>query len=47
VRRYASLSKEEQFSAELERLAETADRLVGHYLVENVLQPLQRAIAMK
>lgn len=47
VRRYASLAKEEQFSAELERLAETADRLVSHYLVENVLQPLQRAIAMK
>ncbi|MBX3423146.1 MAG: hypothetical protein KF752_16435 [Pirellulaceae bacterium] len=47
VRRYASLSQEEQFTTELERLAGIAGQLVNDYLVENILQPLQQMIALK
>jgi hypothetical protein len=47
VRRYASLAKEEEFSTELQRLANIAERIVNEYLVENVLQPLHKTIALK
>lgn len=47
VRRYASLGKSEQFGAELERLAHLADQIVKDYLIESVLQPLHKTIALK
>lgn len=47
VRRYASLAEGEEFSAELQRLSNIAERIVNNYLVENVLQPLHKAIALK
>lgn len=47
VRRYASLNSEEELSSEFERLVGIAERMVNNYLVENVLQPLQKAIALK
>jgi hypothetical protein len=47
VRRYSSLNMEEEFSTELGRLAIIAEKLVNEYLVENVLQPLQKTIALK
>lgn len=47
VRRYASLGVDEELSSELRRLSGIAERLVNEYLVENVLQPLQKTIALK
>lgn len=47
VRRYDSLSKSEDFSAELKRLADLSERIVDDYLVENVLRPLHQTIAIK
>ena len=47
VRRYASLTKDEEFCSELRRLAQLAEQLVNDYLIENVLQPLQKTIALK
>lgn len=47
IRRYASLGMEEDFSAELGRLSTIAETLVNDYLLENVLHPLQKAIALK
>lgn len=47
VRRYASLNKEEELSGEYMRLVGIAENLVNNYLVENILQPLQSAIALK
>lgn len=47
VRRYASLGADEQLSSEFIRLSGIAERLVNDYLVENVLQPLQKTIALK
>ncbi len=47
VRRYDSLNKDENFSAELLRLANICEKLTDEYLVENVLRPLQQTIAMK
>lgn len=47
VRRYASLMAEEEFGVELRRLAGLAEKIVNDYLVENVLQALQKAIALK
>jgi hypothetical protein len=47
VRRYASLTKEEGFTSELERLANIAEQIVNSYLIENILQPLQKTIALK
>lgn len=47
VRRFDSLMKEEEFAAELERLAGICERLADEYLVEQVLRPLQQTIATK
>lgn len=47
VRRFDSLTSEEQFGDELVRLAGLCEKLADDYLVENVLQPLQKAIALK
>ena len=47
LRRFDSLKSSEKFSEEIIRLAELGERLIDNYLVENVLQPLQKAIALK
>ncbi len=47
VRRFDSLSSNEQFGDELGRLAELCEKMADGYLVEHVLQPLQRTIALK
>jgi hypothetical protein len=47
VRRYDSLGSEEDFGAELIRLAGLCERMADEYLVENVLRPLHQTIALK
>lgn len=47
VRRYDSLAPNEDYASEFQRLAGLANDLVDGYLVENVLRPLQQAIALK
>lgn len=47
VRRFDSLSSEEHFGDELSRLAQLCEKLADEYLVENILQPLQKTIALK
>ena len=47
VRRFDSLSSDEEFGQELQRLAEICETLVDSYLVEHVLQPLHQTIALK
>ena len=47
VRRFDSLGNNENFVSELHRLAEHCERLADEFLVENVLQPLQKTIALK
>lgn len=47
VRRFDSLSHEEDFAKELQRLAEICERMCDDFLVENILRPLQQTIATK
>ena len=47
VRRFDSLSSDEEFATELVRIAEICERLTDEYLVEQVLKPLQKTIALK
>ncbi|MFK7736159.1 MAG: hypothetical protein AB8B50_09035 [Pirellulaceae bacterium] len=47
VRRFDSLEAGEDFGEELLRLAGICEKLADEYLVENVLQPLQKTIALK
>jgi len=47
VRRYDSLAPGEDYASEFQRLSRLAGDLVDGYLVENVLRPLQQAIALK
>lgn len=47
VRRFDSLTSDEQFGDELTRLAGICEKLADNYLVENVLLPLQKTIALK
>jgi hypothetical protein len=47
VRRYGSLDPGETYVTVLDRLAKTCMELVDQYVVENVLRPLQKAIAIK
>jgi hypothetical protein len=47
VRRYASLGADEEYSTEFQRLASIAENLLNDYLIENVLQPLHKTIALK
>jgi hypothetical protein len=47
LRRYDSLRSDEQFGEELVRLAGLCEKIADEYLVDNVLRPLQQAIAMK
>jgi hypothetical protein len=46
VRRYDSLLPGESFVAEFDRLAKIGKELVDGYLIDNVLRPLQRTIAL-
>ncbi|QDS95745.1 hypothetical protein FF011L_45450 [Roseimaritima multifibrata] len=47
VRRYDSLSSDEDYVTEFDRLATLCRELVDGYMVANVLRPLQQAIALK
>ncbi len=47
VRRFESLSSDEQFASELTRLANICERVADEYVVEQVLKPLQKTIALK
>jgi hypothetical protein len=47
VRRYGSLEPGETYPAVMKRLAEVCTDLVDNYIVEHVLRPLQKAIAIK
>ncbi len=47
VRRFGSLASEEDFAAELTRIAGICEDLADQYLVEQVLKPLQKTIALK
>jgi len=46
ARRYGSLDGEESYVAGMRKLAETCREIVDTYVVENVLRPLQQAIAI-
>jgi hypothetical protein len=47
IRRFESLTPEEQFSEELSRLESLMRELMDNYVVENILKPLQAAIAAR
>jgi hypothetical protein len=47
ARQYGSLSPDTSYSTALENLHALCRRLVDNYVIENVLEPLARAIAMK
>lgn len=47
LRRYGSLDKDETFVSVMNRLADSCIELIDHYVVDNVLRPLQKAIAIK
>ncbi len=47
VRRYDSLGPDENYASELTRLAGICEKMVDEYLVEHVLRPLQKTIALK
>jgi hypothetical protein len=47
VRRYGSLDVGETYVAVMERLARVCMELVDQYVIEHVLRPLQKAIAIK
>lgn len=47
VRRYDSLSSDEQFGEELKRLAGICETIVDDLVVDQVLKPLQQTIALK
>jgi len=47
ARRYGSLDAGETYVHAMERLATTARDLVDNFMVDNVLRPLQQAIALK
>ena len=47
VRRYGSLEPGETFVSAMRTLADTCCELVDNYVVDNVLRPLQHAIAIK
>jgi len=47
TRRYGSLDPGETYVSAMKRLAELCIELVDNYVVENVLRPLQQAIAIK
>jgi hypothetical protein len=47
VRRFESLSSDEEFATELVRLAGICERLADEFVVDQVLKPLQKTIALK
>jgi hypothetical protein len=47
LRRFDSLGSEEEFATELTRLAAICEGMADEYLVEQVLKPLQKTIALK
>jgi hypothetical protein len=47
ARRYGSLDQGETYIDAMERLAKLCRELVDAYVVDNVLRPLQQAIALK
>jgi hypothetical protein len=47
ARQYGSLGSESTFVSTMENLTRICHELVENYVIENVLQPLARAIAMK
>ncbi len=47
LRRFDSLGSEEEFATELTRLAGICERMADDYLIEQILKPLQKTIAMK
>jgi len=47
MRRYGSLANDETFVAQFQKLRNKAEELLDQYVVENVLIPLQQAIAIK
>ena len=47
ARRYGSLDPGETFVSAMQRLASICTELVDSYVVENVLRPLQQAIAIR
>ena len=47
ARRYGSLDPGETFVSAMERLSEICGEMVDDYLVDQVLRPLQQAIALK
>jgi hypothetical protein len=46
ARRYGSLEGEESYVSAMRKLADTCRDIVDNYIVENVLRPLQQAIAI-
>ncbi len=47
ARQYGSLSPDKSFAETLDRLAQVCQEMVDTHVIENVLRPLARAIAMK
>jgi hypothetical protein len=47
VRRFDSLRPKEDFAVELSRLADVGCGLLDEHIIDNVLKPLQQAIAAK
>ncbi len=47
LRRFDSLGSEEEFATELTRLAGICEGIADEYLVEQILKPLQKTIALK
>jgi hypothetical protein len=47
ARKYGSLENGETFVSAMNKLAETCREVVDHYIVENVLRPLQQTIAIR
>jgi hypothetical protein len=47
VRRYGSLDREETYAAVMTRLAEVCVELIDNHVVDQILRPLQKAIAIK
>jgi len=47
ARQYGSLGPDTTYVAALEKLAQICHDMVDHYVIENVLRPLARTIAMK
>ena len=47
LRRYGSLSSDETFGSQFQKLQNLAEGLLDDYVVDNVLIPLQQAIAIK